>query len=151
MLEALTYDENGNVATSLDANENLTSFEYDERNLVTAELGELEATSRFVYDAMGDRVSATDPEDRVVAWTYDLRRRMASETRGEDETTTFGYDLNGNRTSKVRPEEGIWRWEWDPAHRARPRPRRHPARRQALHLRRPQSPDRRRCRRLLAE
>lgn len=95
----MTYDANGNPATSLDFNGNLTTYTYDlARNLETSRTEGLTAA--------GAKTSAT----RTVITTWHPTYRLPLTITKQDTSTatpvtlrvtTLGYDTSGNLTSKT--------------------------------------------------
>lgn len=111
------YDEVGNVKFKTDANNNISTFIYDGRNLLLTESHPLAAISNYQYDEMGNRIQQEDPEHRITSWNYDVRRRLLSETNGENATTSYQYDGNGNRIAMHRPNGNTWQSTFDGANR----------------------------------
>nr|WP_275950713.1 RHS repeat-associated core domain-containing protein [Croceibacterium selenioxidans] len=90
---SLTFTPNGNVATVKDAENNLTTYEYDGHSRLVRTL--------FPSTTKGaDKSSATDYEQLG----YDAVGNVTSFRTRRGETLTYGYDNLGRLTSKIVPE-----------------------------------------------
>lgn len=114
-----TYDVNGNLLTTTDPNENVTSYTYDgagrkiskTRNGVTITyvydtLGRLTKTTypwggvqEIIFDNAGRKVAEKDPEGNTITYTYDANGNILTETDRRNLTTSYEYD-NQNRLIK---------------------------------------------------
>ena len=78
--QSYTYDSNGNVISSVDLDEQQSSFEYTNNDLT----------------------KATDPKESHFNYTYDSNNNIKTATSAENVLYSFNYDSNGNPlTSKV--------------------------------------------------
>ena len=118
-LEEHEYDGNNNRTQSTDANGNVTLFDYDGANRLTARTdgfdSEDQTTTTFTYDKVGNLL--TEKDGRVtgklfdVQNTYDDLNRLIFVEDGEGNIAGFEYDGEGNRKAQVEPEQN--RTEFD--------------------------------------
>ena len=124
------YDENGNKTGLIDANDNITSYTYDEENRLLVTTYPDDLTSSSVYDPVGNEISRTDPEGLTTLFSYDALTRLIetklpapqsgdsrpvtmyqyneagnliSQTDANNHTTVFEYDLAGRKTARILP------------------------------------------------
>ena len=119
-----TYNQNGELASTTDADGNTTTYAYSvagEQTQVTDALGD---TTTAVYDAVGNILLATNALGATTAYQYDsMNRKIAvaeplpdantnpaapQEVEGQfvgggGPTTTWTYDLSGNVVSTTDP------------------------------------------------
>ncbi|MEJ2033530.1 MAG: DUF6531 domain-containing protein [Deltaproteobacteria bacterium] len=84
------YD-NGQVAEIMDPDNNVLSFNRDEKGRITAISDGTGRTSSFAYDADGNLISITDPAGQVT-FVYDSGHNLLSKTDPAGNTTTYSYD-----------------------------------------------------------
>ena len=130
------FDGNGNILSMKDALGGVTTYTYNENNLLTAVTDPKGGKTTNLYTAAGLLASTTDAEGRTTAYEYDGNQNVVSVTDGRNNTTRYGYDaLNrlasvvdreghtsiynydakGNLTSIVRPDEGVISYVYDKA------------------------------------
>jgi RHS repeat-associated protein len=92
------------------ANEAVTEYTYDERNLVSTVRDASGGVTTFEYDGHGNRTSRMDPLGRVTMWTYGDFRSPLTVTDPEGRVTTASYGGNGTLLSSVSPSgaESLW-------------------------------------------
>lgn len=115
-LELNQYDPVGNLDIHRDANNNRTSYIYNERNLLLTESRSLAAISQYQYDVMGNRTQLRDPEGRITRWSHDKRGQVLTEEQlggAEPLITQYSYDANGNRTGLTKPLNNHWTYHYD--------------------------------------
>ncbi len=97
-----TYDADGNLIESTDANDNKTSFTDNQNNQQISMTDALGYTTRYRYDANGNQVLKIDPEGLITKSAYDLDDRLLTKTYLAANGTTvtdqisFRYDGDGN-------------------------------------------------------
>ena len=104
-----TYDINGNRASTTYPNGVVTTYEYNDINVLTSQVskdsnGNVVANFEYTLGDNGERLSVTEP-NRTVEYEYDELNRLTKETvtRGTDVSiTTYTYDANSNRTSMTK-------------------------------------------------
>ena len=121
-----TFNSDGQVATSTDANGKVTTFTYDADNEPTKVSEPDGAIKETEYDAAGQVIAridgdhhktsyvrnaleqvteVKDPLGRKTTKTYDANGNLASETNPEGKVTTYTYDAD-NRETKVSYSDG---------------------------------------------
>jgi RHS repeat-associated protein len=107
-----TYDSGGNLATSTDARNAITTYLYDALNRVTSAAFKIGSTTdqtiAFTYDAgtygKGRRTGASDA-NHWMSWVFDALGRVTSKTQTVGivaKSVGYGY-TNGNLTSMTTP------------------------------------------------
>jgi RHS repeat-associated protein len=100
-----TYDANGRLKQSTDANGVMTSYDYDQRGrltrvVVTPSVGEAR-TTQYTYDLLSGNLSThTAADGRILTYTYDAAHYVRTVTDNLGNKITYGYDIKGNRTSE---------------------------------------------------
>jgi|GEM_PF-641979 len=118
------YDYAGNIKTSVDANGNETTFEYNSLGLqrsVTYPADETipENTVNYKYDSMGNLKYKKDSLENVEEYDYDRFGRVKSEKvykSGDDTTETetrYLYDLYGNVKFQIDANNTVTKNEYD--------------------------------------
>ena len=128
-----SYDDDGNVATVLDANNNLTTNLYDGFNRLStlefpsptlgAGTSNPSDVETYAYDAADNRTSLTKRDGTTtIAFAYDALDRQSAKTfpATTAANVSYGYDLAGRRTSalyaNVAGTPGVT-WSYDAAGR----------------------------------
>ena len=101
-----TYDVNGNRKSTKYPNGVITTYEYNDQNILTKQVskdssGVVIASYEYTIGLNGERLSCKEL-GRTVEYKYDELNRLIEEkvTRGtEVSVTTYTYDANSNRTS----------------------------------------------------
>jgi RHS repeat-associated protein len=122
-LEAHTYDEASNRATSTDAEGHKTRFAYDRAHrLVERTNGDSSPQPGITHYFYDDRCNQTRVQDQRAAEegdafsverSYDGLHRVREETNGQAESTVYEYDGEGHRTFVREPEENETRYTHD--------------------------------------
>ena len=106
------YDAGGNVASRQDADQSLTTYNYDKANrlysIVTPRGNIAGGTPQnylttFGYDPAGNQTSVTDPLNETTKTDYDVLNRPWRVTDAAGNATLTGYDANGNIVSVADP------------------------------------------------
>jgi RHS repeat-associated protein len=117
-----TYDPNGNVLTSTDANAVTTTNTYSPLNKLASSIVAGANTTGY-YDANGNLVASTAPGGNPYSPsnptgcnplvtstcsyttynTYNSSNELLTSTNPDDETTTYYYDQNGNKVAMTGP------------------------------------------------
>ena len=117
-----TYDPNGNVLTSTDANSVVTTNTYNPLNKLVSSIVS-GANNTNYYDASGNLLATTAPGGNPYSPsnptgcnplttatcsyttynTYNSSNELLTSTNPDDETTTYYYDLNGNKVAMTGP------------------------------------------------
>jgi len=127
-----TFDELNRLLKSVDGAGDITQFQYDGRNLMTAKIepnrdsqGNPTSTTNYQYNELGSLTQVTDAAGKIWTYGYDAKQRLTSitdalknpqttfgydvmdrlqtVTRPLGMATTYGYDANSNRTSMIDP------------------------------------------------
>jgi RHS repeat-associated protein len=115
------YDPLGNMASSTDAQDNVTAYEYDVFDRVKKITDAEGGITEFTYDARDNLLQVKDPEGRLTIYTYDKNDHLLSETKDGDQNTNkqrrYDYDQNGNLVSSINPEQEKTTYEFDQVNR----------------------------------
>ena len=95
-----TYDANGNLLTSKDALNNVTTFTYKANGQLESAKDARNNTTTLTYDSFGRLTQIKDAANKTTNYGYDARARLTSITNTLSETTSLEYDLH-NRVKKV--------------------------------------------------
>ena len=104
-----TYDINGNRASTTYPNGVVTTYEYNDINVLTRQVsknssGNTIASFEYTIGDNGERLSVTEL-NRTVEYEYDELNRLTKETvttGTSSSVTTYAYDANSNRTSMTK-------------------------------------------------
>ena len=104
----ITYDANGNVASSTNGLNNTTTFEYDAANQRTKAIDPLLGERLFAYGLRGEVETITDERGQITDFFYDLLTRLNGIERlvgGNFLFTQFLHDKR-NRITRVTDPNG---------------------------------------------
>jgi YD repeat-containing protein len=116
------------MASSIDANNNSTSFIYDNSHRLIQVIeppdaaGDAQATTTISYDTASRIEQISDPMNRAVIYSYDERDRVSKITYGDTSTERFIYGSpgSGNENLLVRQKDrngATVRYDYDAAGR----------------------------------
>ncbi|WP_443751362.1 glycohydrolase toxin TNT-related protein [Asticcacaulis solisilvae] len=96
-------------AVTTNANDNTTSFGYDNDGRVLASVDGNGAGTTYTYNAFGDRLTMRNAAGGVTTYTYNARGEMLTQTVAATAvapaaTTAYAYDAFGNRTQMVEAQ-----------------------------------------------
>lgn len=95
-----TYDPVGNVLTTKDPRNNVTTNVYDNRDRLTSVSDPLNHTTSFTYDAMNKKTETHANGELITYDIYDQMNRLTQKTVHRDgsnlDVTTMSYDCAGN-------------------------------------------------------
>ncbi|SCY35580.1 RHS repeat-associated core domain-containing protein [Desulfoluna spongiiphila] len=95
----VTYDVSGNVASSMDENQETTHYIYDLFNRLVETTDPMGGVVKRVYDFRGNLVELHDPNKGITYYAYDRNNRLIKLTRPMLQDTSYEYDAMGNRTA----------------------------------------------------
>lgn len=105
LVNATTFDANGNRLTTTDPLGQLTTYAFDALNRLTgidyADPGTADVA--YTHDANGNRASMIDGTG-TTTYTYDESNRLVSVTSPGPTTIGYRYDLDGNRIKLIYPD-----------------------------------------------
>jgi RHS repeat-associated protein/uncharacterized repeat protein (TIGR01451 family) len=110
------FDDRGNAVTVdevYDGESHVSSFVFNDDDLVTSRTDPEGNTWTGVYDDDRNLTSFTDAENNTSAFTYDAFGFPTSVTDAEGNTTSFVYDSAGNLTSITDPRGGTQTFTYD--------------------------------------
>lgn len=107
-----TYHPDGRLATSRDADNNVTQYAYDLTARTTTITAPDLGITTTTHDANGDILSEVDPLGRTTTYQYQGRLRM-SETNAAMETTQFEYNASGQETLRRDGAGRPWRTSYN--------------------------------------
>lgn len=114
---SFTYNTRGQVLTSTDANNNVTSYVYDDTTGLLLNIiepsdfpGVPNPTRTFTYDAAGRVATSEDQSGHVVAYEYDGRGRQVKVVYGDATTDEIVYGTGDDANLVVRRKDrnDIW-------------------------------------------
>src|SRR5262249_32501295 len=100
-----TYDVAGNLKTLQDADNNTTTWDYDNLDRVKVETNSLNKKRHYSYDANGNLTQYIDRNSRTTNYTYDHLNRLTAERwhslygSGDVNTIPYTYDDDGRLLS----------------------------------------------------
>jgi YD repeat-containing protein len=111
VLATHAYDGNNNKVRSIDAQGNITTYEYDGADRMTRMTegfnSPVAAVTTYTYDRVNNLLTVKDAREHGgsfdVQYTYDSRYRRIRQTNAEGETTTYTFDGNDNVRSITEP------------------------------------------------
>ena len=112
----LTYTAAGLIAAITDAQNNVTSYQYDARGNRTAVIDPVNGAAHpttFSYDIMNRLTGITYPDGSTVGFTYDVRGRRISATDQNNRTTTYAYDDADRLTAVTDPANNVTQYAYD--------------------------------------
>lgn len=119
VISEATYDTNGRLSTSVDANGNVIVYSYDKANRLLSRAVDpdgLNLTTTYQYDAKGQRLSEIDARGIVTQTSYDLAGQVITQVvdaGGLNLTTTFSYDAAGRTLTTTSPGGTETRYTYD--------------------------------------
>ena len=103
-ITSYTYDTNGNMLTHTDGAGNVTTVQYNVRNLPVARIEpggisgfviDTTKTMYYTYNADGSVASEVDQNGVSALYAYDIHGRVLSKSAG-GKSVSYTYDNNGN-------------------------------------------------------
>ncbi|MGC1377096.1 MAG: RHS repeat-associated core domain-containing protein, partial [Anaerolineales bacterium] len=101
-----TYDAAGNLASTTDANGNVTTYTYDLLNHVTQEQNALGNTWRYAYDAAGNLTQRIDGNGDKTGYSYTVTDLLEKVSYPDHSFAQYAYDAVGNQTSAATSQLG---------------------------------------------
>ena len=99
-----SYDANGRLTQSTDANGTVTTYSYHPRgwllSMVQTPTQGLARTTTYTYDGLGQLLTTTSPDGIVLTYTYDAAHDLTSITDNLGNSVEYSYDAKGNRTEE---------------------------------------------------
>jgi RHS repeat-associated protein len=93
------YDGAGNLAKTIDANGQTTTYSHDDLNRLTLTVFPDGFNETRTYDAIGNLIYKRDPNGKTISYGYDALNRVTSIIYPDSSQASFTYDKNGNRLS----------------------------------------------------
>src|SRR5262249_15934853 len=111
-----SYDEDGNVAETVDAEGNYTQYTYNAEGQVLTEQtydshDTLVSSRSYTYDAAGRLTKVTDDHatgtTRETTYTYDAAGRQTSVTDAEHKTASTSFDPAGRVSETIDADHNV--------------------------------------------
>src|SRR5579864_5518137 len=112
----LTYTPAGLIASITDAQNNTTSYQYDQRGNRTTVIDPINGASHpttFTYDIMNRLTGITYPDGSAVSFGYDSRGRRTSVTDQNGKVTTYAHDDDDRLISVTDPANNLTTYNYD--------------------------------------
>jgi RHS repeat-associated protein len=110
-----TKNSRGQVLQVKDADNNVTSYEYEPFGNLAKVTDALGNVRTFGYDIRGRTVAANDPDMGSWTYTYDVLDALKTQTDAAGAVTTVSYDLLGRAIQRVEPGfTSTWTWDTAP-------------------------------------
>ena len=93
---SFSYDLNGNRHTITDPEQNTTTYDYDERNLIWKATDALTHVTEYSYDHNGNQEVIKDANNHSATYNYDNFDRLQTTTYDDDSFKHYTYDKNSN-------------------------------------------------------
>ena len=91
---AYSYDVQDHLKTVTDAEGNLTTYTYSDRDFLTQQVSPVTGTTTYTYDAHGELVTTTDARGIVTTRTVDVLDRVTAVTYSDGTPgTSYAYDV----------------------------------------------------------
>jgi YD repeat-containing protein len=91
---AYTYDVQDHLKTVTDAESNLTTYTYSDRDLLTQQVSPVSGTTTYTYDAHGELATTTDARGIVTTRMVDVLDRVTAVTHSDGTPGTgYAYDV----------------------------------------------------------
>ena len=114
------YDEEGNRTSVQEPLGKTTSYSYDELGKLFSVTQPGNLITRYTYDPNRNRLTQTDAKGQVVEMQYDLLNRLElfkQDPSGLNLVTEHRYDANGNETLLIDPKKQTVESEYDELNR----------------------------------
>jgi len=95
-ITSFSFDENGNILTVVDAKGQTTTYTYNLRDKVATMTDQLGRSETYIYDANDNLVSFIDRKGQVRTFSYDSKNRIERVDYADGSFTTYTYDAVGN-------------------------------------------------------
>ncbi len=111
------YNSNNNLTTVTDANNNITTYKYDDKGRVYQVISPDTGTTTYTYDPAGNLLTKTDAKGVTISYAYDALNRLTLIDYSADTDTVYSYDacLNGKgRLCSMADASGTTTYEYTP-------------------------------------
>ena len=87
-----------------DPKNQVTSFQYDSRNLLTQVTVAKNGITTYGYDNAGNRTTVTDARNKITTYEYNEFNQVSKITNPLSQAIQFGYNKNGQKTKAIYPK-----------------------------------------------
>ncbi|HZQ21445.1 MAG TPA: DUF6531 domain-containing protein [Terriglobales bacterium] len=101
-----------NLTSITDANNNVTTFEYDAFGRVTKTTFPSGNIETYSYDANNNLITKTDRKNQTITYTYDLANRLTAKTYPDSTSVAYTYD-KASRLTQVTDPTGTYSFTFD--------------------------------------
>ena len=107
------YDDRGNIVAEVDPNGGITRMTYDVNSRHRWQTDPLGDTTSYTYDASGNVLTTTDPLGNVTRNTYGSYGEVLTTTDPLGSATTNAYDARGDLLSTTDPSGDLTKLTYD--------------------------------------
>ena len=108
-----SYDAIGQVLTTTDPNNNVTTYAYDDAGRRTTVTDALKHVTTLGYDAAGNQTSVKDANQNVTTYVYDNANRRTQVIYPDNKIDATAYDALGRVTSRTDANGKIMQYGYD--------------------------------------
>jgi RHS repeat-associated protein len=112
-----TYDNEGEMLSTIDANGHETSYHPNILGLVDTTTDAMQNASFSRYDRVGNQIRATDARGSITEFNYNARGELVSYTDALGNSENYSYDGVGNRITVQDRRGSITQYQYDPLNR----------------------------------
>jgi RHS repeat-associated protein len=108
-----SYDAIGQVLTTTDPDNNVTTYAYDDAGRRTTVTDALNHVTTFGYDNAGNQTSVKDANQNVTTYVYDNANRRTQVIYPDGKIDATGYDAVGRVTSRTDANSKVTQYGYD--------------------------------------
>ena len=111
------YDANNNLTSVKDANNNTTTYKYDDKGRVYQVISPDTGTTTYSYDPAGNLTSKTDAKGVTISYVYDALNRLTKIDFSSDTDIVYTYDTctyGKGRLCTMTDASGTTSYEYSP-------------------------------------
>lgn len=107
------YDIVGRIIQSIDANGNVTKYEYDNMDRPTKQIDSYGKASTVQYDNVGNKIATIDKKGNKTQYVYDENNQLIKEIDPLGNSKTYTYDVLGNKVQETNEIGAVTNYSYD--------------------------------------